>query len=169
MEEKEEPTPLQETPFKANIEKELYTTEVLSKNKIYTLSIIVIDEDIIKFILINKDENDFKFEKELNLEDFKNINKYFRQFDSLNEIGNESVCIIKEKNFEIINENNIEIIIKIKLLLRNDNIVNINVQKIKISDKEKINILYNKYDKLKINLEKNNENLLKLLNEKDKK
>ena len=169
MEEKTEPAPLQETPFKANIEKELYTTEVLSKNKIYTLSIIVIDEDIIKFILIKKDENDFKFEKELNLEDFNSINKYFRQFDSLNEIGNELVCIIKEKNFEIINENNIEIIIKIKLLSRYDNIVNISVQKIKISDKEKINILYNKYDKLKINLEKNNENLLKLLNEKDKK
>ena len=167
MEEKTEPAPLQETPFKANIEKELYTTEVLSKNKIYTLSIIVIDEVIIKFILINKDENYFKFEKELNLEDFKSINKYFKQFDSLNEIENELVSIIKEKNYEIKNENNNEMVIKLKVLARNDNIVNINVQKVKINEKDKINILYNKYEEFKLTTKQNNENLLKLLNEKD--
>ena len=161
----EAPFPL--TPISDNIEKELYNENILLNGKNLILNIFDKNGTKIKFILISKYENDFKFEKELNLEDFKSINKYFKQFDSLNEIENELVSIIKEKNYEIINENNDEMVIKLKVLARNDNIVNINVQKVKINEKDKINILYNKYEEFKLTTKQNNENLLKLLNEKD--
>ena len=166
----EAPQPIIITPLPINIEKELISIKLLFKNKKFDFNLTMVDENIIIFNLINKDENDYnKYQKEISFDKFKNMNKYFRQFDSLNEIVNDLISIINEKNIEIINDNKNEIVIQIKLLARNDNIININLNKIEINEKEKINILYNKYGQLKSIVDNNNTNILKLLEEKDKK
>ena len=85
------------------------------------------NEEIIKFILMSKDINTYeKYENELNLNYFKKLNKYFKMFDNINELENDLIAINKENNIEIANVSNNEIILQLRVLARNDNIVKLN-------------------------------------------
>ena len=163
----EPPTPKEVIPIKLK-KKNLFSTELLYNNKKYNFNLDSVNENIIQFQIEGEyKHNLIKYQNGMNFEEFKNLNKYFRQFDSINEIGDDLVCTIKENNIKIINENNNEIAINIKLLSRNDNIIEIYLQKIELNEKEKINILFTKYEELEKKFEINNKNFENILKEKE--
>ena len=64
-------------------------------------------------------------------------------FDKLNSLENDLIEIIKEKNIEIININSKEITILLKVLSHTDNLVNFQLEKIKLNETETMDILLN--------------------------
>jgi len=140
------------------IEKPLKTVEIniinteLFYNKIkFDFSINKINEDKLRFILLNKNSNIFieKYHAIYNLEQLKSINKYFKMFEKLNELQDDLLEIIKDNNIEIINVSKDEIIITLKVSLKNDNIIKLKLQKIAIDDRDKINFLLEEFKELK--------------------
>jgi hypothetical protein len=132
--------------------------QILFNKKKYYFIINQID-DKIQFIIINKDFNSYtEYKNELNCQDFIDINEYFRKFDNINQISKELIKIVEENNLEIVNEteNTIEIKLIIMPFLEN-NIIKINLTKVKNEEKEKekdkIDILYDVIKDIKINLE----------------
>ena len=124
----------------------------------YLCDLIMINEDIIKINISDKENKLNTYEKELNLSDFININKYFKIFDSLKELVEELINIIKDKKIEIENCKNNIIILKIHLITRNNNIAFINLPKVELKEKDKYNYLFDEISQLKkINKEKDNE------------
>ena len=77
------------------------------------------------------------------------MNKYFKMFDNIEELETDLISIIKDNNIEISNILENEIILQLKVLARNDNLVKINLQKVEINEKDKISILFEKYEELK--------------------
>ena len=111
----------------------------------YLLNINREKEDIIKFMITNKNSNNKeRYIKELRLEDLKN-NNYFHQFDNLNNIEKEIQNSIKNKDIAIEDESNKEIVLKLKLLGNDNNIIKIILK----NEEDDINILTNNYQELK--------------------
>jgi predicted RNase H-like nuclease (RuvC/YqgF family) len=139
-----------------------------------------INEDKLRFILLNKNNNIFieKYHGIYNLEQLKSINKYFKMFEMLNELQEDLLEIIKDNNIEIINVSKDEIIIILKVSLRNDNVIKLKLQKIRIDDRDKINFLLEEFKELKqsseikdkkiVELENNISIITKEMNEKNK-
>ena len=160
------PHPIMETPLPKNTEKNIINIDLSYNNKTYCLSINIINEEIIKFISKNKNFNEYeKYEKEFNLEDFKNMNKYFKMFDNINELEKDLIPLIKENNVEIFNITKNECKLSLKVFTRIDNIVLIDLKKVEINDKENIAILFNNFEELK----QKNEIKDKKINELEKK
>ena len=160
------PYPIMETPLPKNTEKNIINIDLSYNNKKYCLIINTINEETIKFISKNKNINENeKYEKEFNLEDFKNMNKYFKMFDNINELEKDLIPLIKENNVEIFNITKNEFKLSLKVLTRIDNIVLINLKKVEINDKENIAILFNNFEELK----QKNEIKDKKINELEKK
>jgi len=148
----EAPCIMFETP--ENEEKSIINKELVFKEMKFNFSINRINEDQIKFILLNKEIKDYKkYYNIFSLDNFKNMNKYFKMFDELSELENDLISIIKDNNIEIINVTKNEISINLKVLSRNDNIVTIKLKKAEIEEKDKINILFEKFEELKQNNE----------------
>ena len=120
-----------------------YKVELEFNQNNYELIISDINNDKIKFILLEKDNSCNKYEAIFNLEYFYLKNKYFKMFDKLNSLENDLIEIIKEKNIEIININSKEITIQLKVLSRTDNLVNFQLEKIKLNETETMDILLN--------------------------
>ena len=100
-----------------------------------------------KFVITNKSSNDKeRYVKELSLKDLKNNNNYFHQFDNLNNIEKEIEKCIKNKDIAIEDVSNKEIILKLKLLGNDNNIIKILLKK---EDDDIIMILTNNYQELK--------------------
>ena len=160
------PSPIIETEIPEYIEKNIINIE-LSFNKItYILNINRINEDKIKFILNRIDIKEvlYNYQNTYSLENLKSMNKYFKMFDTLNELENDLISIIKENNIEINNVSDNQILLQLKILARNDNIVTIILKKVEIDDKYKINFLFNKFEELKQNIEIKDEKINKLEN-----
>ena len=108
-------------------EDSLMIKEIMYKDIKYNLYINK-KNDKIKFSLLN----DFdKYEKEYILKDLHKINKYFKMFDNLENLVNDLIANISEykNDLQIINVNNQEFSINIKILAREDNIVKIVLKK----------------------------------------
>ena len=128
----------------------------------YKLSIILFSESI-KFILNNKTENDdqLKYEKNLTFEELNKISKWFKIFDTLDEVfidivklmENKQININKEENFaKLIFNINIEKIKEFEILLEKkelskDEIINILIKENK-ELKNRLNILEKRFDSL---------------------
>lgn len=104
----------------------------------YNLYSDELNYDKLKLVLIQNDNNYNKYEQQFNLDDFYKINKYFKMFDSLKNLENDLIEIIKDNNIEITNIDNNEINLKIKVLSRHDNLVNIKLKKNELNEKEKL-------------------------------
>ena len=140
----EAPTPLNDD---AIISKQLSL-----ENKFYNLEIIPTLEELIIKISPNEVENcDFIYEIKYKLNDLYSLNKYFRQFDTIDEVvkalkNNEK--IIKEKSnvktYDI-NYENSNLIFKINLYLMSGEIklLSIKMNLIKLNEKEIIDKLKN--------------------------
>jgi len=134
----------------------------------YQCDMSMVNGDKIKFIIFDKKNKFNKYEQKFSLSDFININKYFKMFDSLKELGDELIGIIKDKKIEIENCEYNNITLKIHLMIRNNNFAFINLPKVELNENEKYNYLFDEISKLKkINEEKDNEinTLKKKINE----
>ena len=143
----EAPTPLK--PLKESI---MITEKLSCENKEYKLEIIqTFDELIIKISPNNIEDCDLNYEIKYKLNDLYSLNKYFRQFDTIDEVvkalkNNEK--IIKEKSnvktYDI-NYENSNLIFKINLYLMSGDIqsLSIKMNPIKLNEKEIIDKLKN--------------------------
>ena len=175
-------------------EKNIYNEVILYNEINYIFNINKLNEDKLKFILLNKKTKDTKkYFSIYTLNDFKKLNKYFKMFDDLNELENDLINTIKENKIDIIKATENEISFNLKVLSRNDNNVIFKLKKAEIDEKDKINILSEKIEELEknneikdkklIELEKNNEikdkklielenkvtNILQIIEDKNKK
>ena len=155
-----------ETPTQKIINKKLFNKDVILNDSIFDFSINKIDDNKISFIVSNKDIGQYmEYKKELTLENFKNINKYFKMFETLDELVNDLISRIKENNIEIEKQSDNVISLKFKIVIRTDNIIIINLVKVEIKEKEKINILFDIYKEFKKNLDIKDDKIKQLENE----
>ena len=126
-----------------SIESELLTFSLdFNKNK-YDFSLIDIDNCKIKIVTnkINTEENNTsKYEVILELDNLKNINKYFKMFDDYDEFKNDFIELCK-KNIKINSIDNSEIVLTIDLMIKTNNILNITLKKVESNEKEIISTL----------------------------
>ena len=110
-------------------------------NNIFQLSIATIDKNIIRFDLkcINNKSN--QYIKEFNLNDFKELNKNFRIYDTLEEIEKDLIKYINTKKFEVIQLKEDEAILKLTIISSKDNIINFILPNKSIYYTNKISIL----------------------------
>ena len=150
-----------ETPNPKIISKKLFNKDIKLNDNLFDFSINKIDNNKISFFLSNKDISQcMEYKKELTLENLKNINKYFKMFETLDELRNDLISIIKENSLELQNQS--ENIISLKLLIRTDIIIPINLVKVEIKEKEKINILFGLYKEFNKNLDIKDEKIKQL-------
>ena len=118
-------------------------TQLEFNNNIYTFYLDKIGDLKLKFILVKNGRNCLKYENEYDLNDLHQKNKYFKMFDTLKDLQTDLIEIIKEKNICIKNINNKEIILQLKVISRKDNIINFQLSKVELNEKEKIDIIIN--------------------------
>ena len=109
----------------------------------YNISLIDINNDKIKIFLteqINGDEL-YKYEVILELDVLKTMNKYFKMFDNYEEFKKDFIELFKPTNIKIINVTDNEITLTIKLIIKSDNLFNITLNKIKMTEKEQLDFL----------------------------
>ena len=147
---------LYETPIPTEDEKIIINIKLLFKNNSFNLIIKKLKEDKICFIIPSKNSEEFKkYQIELTLEKLKEMNKFFKMFDTLDELEIELINIAKENGIQITEYTKNEIILNIKIFARNNNIVKIKLRKVEMNEKEKLEILNNKYNEINhINKEK---------------
>lgn len=94
------------------------------ENNIFQLSISTIDKNLIQFDLncINNKSNHYV--KKFNLNDFKELNKNFRIYNTLEEIEKDLIKYINSKKFEVIQIKEEEAILKLTIISAKDNIIN---------------------------------------------
>ena len=123
--------------------------------KNYKCEFLDIDKEAIKINIISPDNKE-KYENQLNFNDFKLLNKYFKMFDTLKELEDDLLRLKNSNRFEILNINEFNLNLCINVLTLDDNKVIIRLNKRELSDKEKLNKLL-----------KENEEIRKELNMKD--
>ena len=142
-----------ETPFLKISNKNVFNSDITLNDNHFDFNINKINDSQIAFIILNKDISNYtEYKKELTLEDFKNMNKYFKIFETIDELLNDLISIIKDNNIQIgiQSENIVSIKLKLKFFSRIEdiNIVSINLAKREIKEKEKINMLFEAYKKI---------------------
>jgi len=124
----------------------ILNTNLEFNNLSYNFSIFDINNHKIKLLikeLENDNENKIllilkKYETKLSFEDLKNRNKYFKMFDNYEETKNDFVELIKRNNFKIINIDEDELVLCVDLKTMTNNLMNVSLKKVIISDKEKV-------------------------------
>ena len=154
-----------EKPLKTK-EINIISTELLYDKIKFDFYINKINEDKLRFILLNKNNNLFveKYHSIYNLEQLKSINRYFKMFEMLNELQDDLLEIIKDNNIEIINVSKDEIIVSLKVSLKSDNIIKLKLQKIDIDERDKINFLFEEFKELKQNSQIKDKKIVELEN-----
>ena len=94
-------------------------------------------------------DNFTKYESLLSLEDFKGLNKYFKMFDTLEELEKDLVGLYNSNKIQIesISENNLKLCFNV-LTLENNRAI-IALDKAELSDKDKINKLFKENEEIK--------------------
>ena len=118
------------------------------KSIIYKCIFYEINNEKIKIYIISNDGID-KFEIIFNFEDFKKLNKYFKMFDSLKEFENDLIGLNNSNKIEIINISEKTLQLCITVLTLDNNQVIIELNKIELNDKEKINMLIRENEEIK--------------------
>ena len=70
-----------------------------------------------------------KYEVEINLDELKKQNKYFKMFDTYQEFKINFIDLCKADKINIVNLNENEIIISINLMVISDNLMNLTLKK----------------------------------------
>ena len=100
-------------------------------------------------IRINTISNDSKYENELNFIKFKELNKCFKMFDSLKELEDDLIELNKSGKIEILNVSEKKIDICINVLTLDNNKLIIELYKVELNDKDKINKLIKENEEIK--------------------
>ena len=141
--------------FEKTIEVNIIKNNIEYNNIIYSFYLNKIDDNKLKFVLIQDDKIDIKFENQFDLNYFHNKNKYFKMFDSLSDLEKDLSELIKNKNITIINiNNNKEVNLELKVFSRNDNLVNFQLNKVELNENEKIDNLIKDISNIKEEFQK---------------
>ena len=146
-------------------EEEKLTFCIEKDNEIFNCKLKEINNNSIKLILHpsnNKELNEY--EKELSLINLKNINKNFYIYEKIEEFEEDLINYINQKQLQIKEIKDNEIILQLKIIGARDNLVDIKLEKKEINEKDKINIIFKEIKKIEI---KNN-NLINELKEEIK-
>ena len=112
-------------------------------------------EELIIFVQENNDINAFYYQGSFSLEKLQNMNKFFRQFDSIDEIINMLKEIIEEKKISIKKINNdLAFALKIKKLGKGEEEINILLTKTNISNQKIIENLISHINDMKLEINK---------------
>jgi len=124
----------------------ILNTNLEFNNLTYNFSIFDINNHIFKLLikeLENDNENKIllirkKYETKLSFEDLKSRYQYFKIFDNYEETKNGFVDLIKKNSAKIINIDEDELVFCVDLKTMTNNLINLTLKKVIISDKEMI-------------------------------
>lgn len=114
----------------------------------YKCNFLDIDNVAIKINIISPDNKE-SYETELNFNDFKLLNKYFKMFDTLKELEDDLLRLNNSNRFKILNINEFNLSLCINVLTLDDNKAIIRLNKRELNDKEKINRLIKENEEIK--------------------
>ena len=123
-----------------------------------------INNEKIKINIISND-NAEKFEIILCFDDFKKLNRYFKMFDTLKELENDLIRLNNSNKIEIANISEKNLKICINALTLDNNKVIIELNKIELNDKDKINKLLKENEDIKKELKNKDIKISNLENE----
>lgn len=139
-------------------ENEIFLITFNLENERYNCDMYIINEKVIKFLIVDNNNKMNKYEKEYTLADFISINKYFKMFDDMEELSNELIEIIKEKKIKFVSCQDNNFILQININKRNNNIIQLNFPKVEVKLKDKFNLILIEISELKeSNKSKDNE------------
>ena len=145
-------------------EKNFLDFELSYNSKIYKGILSDVNNTKIKINILSFD-NFAKYESLLSLEDFKGLNKYFKMFDTLEELEKDLVGLYNSNKIQIdsLSENNLKICFNV-LTLENNRVI-IVLDKAELSDKDKINKLLKENEEIKSKLRMKDSKINQLENE----
>jgi len=129
---------------KPNAEDLIIKQDLEYHKKMFNIFLFDIGNDSIKILAKEKNDDIISYnnyEIVLQLEELKNLHKYFRMFDNFEEAKSYIIALCKVDSFEIeeIKENELILILDLKTI-KNDKMI-ISLNKIKIDEKEEISLL----------------------------
>ena len=132
-----------------NIEKIFLSFNLVFNNIIYQCSFCEINNENFRINVISGKD---KYETELSFIEFKNLNKYFKMFDTIKGLENDLKGLSDSKKIDISNifENRLDLCINVLTL--EDNKVIIQLNKAELDDKEKINLILKENEEIKKDL-----------------
>ena len=156
-----------DTPLKTNLQQSLINTELLFNKRKFYFSMVKLNENKVKFVVTTKDDNNnnIEFRNEYNFQTILSMNNYFKMFNNLTSLLNNLIVLIKQNNLEIKNYSDEVVILNIKVYSREENNFIIELKKVEISDKERINKLYKMFKDFKLNLEIKDKKIINLENQ----
>ena len=125
------------TPEMTSSETKIMESTLSYNSNKYTCSFYNINEEKIKIVLISKDYL-LKYQNEYNFTDFRKINKYFKMFDNIKELEADLIGLNNLQKIEISNISETIISLCINVLTIDNNKVIFQLNKIELSEKEKI-------------------------------
>ena len=156
-----------DTPSKIYNQQSLINIELLFNKRKFYFSMVQLNENKVKFIVTTKDDNNnnIEFRNEYNFQTILSMNNYFKMFNNLTSLLNNLIVLIKQNNLEIKNYSDEVVILNIKVYSREENNFIIELKKVEISDKERINKLYKMFKDFKLNLEIKDKKIINLENQ----
>ena len=157
--------PLEETPFPnedilIKEDKVLFNFSLEFNNDLYLCNLKHINESV-KFILLPSKLSFEKYEREFCLQDFYILNQNFKLYDNITNLENDLINNIRKNLIKIENVKEREIILKLDIFNKKTTPVELKINKINLSDKEKFNMIL-------AELEKKNNQILELKNKINK-
>ena len=119
----------------------IFSFNIEYNNINYHCSIIKLGEENYKFFVFNEKDKENGYEKELTLSNLKKMNKYFKMFDNSQEFENDLVILCKNKKIQILNKEKENLALCIDVLTIQNNKIIFDLNKVELSDKEKLKIL----------------------------
>ena len=115
----------------------------LNYNKMdYQCSLYNVNDSRLKFILKPHDNSLITYQNELDFSQFQELNRNFRIYENLKELGNDLISYIKQNQLIIDKQDNNLITLKLSLVAKKENIVIFNLNKKELPDKEKFKIIF---------------------------
>ena len=172
----EAPKPITSLGNNENNENNFLNFNLIFNNNTFQCLFYDINNENIKINIISENN---KYEIKLSFIEFKNINKYFKMFDTIKELENDLIGLSNSKKIEISNIHNKELDLCINVLTLDNNKVILHLKNVELNDKEKAKLILEKFEEIKkdlkikdskINkLEQENEEIKKDLKIKDSK
>jgi len=114
----------------------------------YNCNFVDINTEKIK-ITINSSDDFNKYEKIISFKDFRNLNKYFKMFDTLKELENDLEGLNNSQKIQISNVLDSNLNLCINVLTLDNNKVIISLNKCELSEKDKINKILKENEEIK--------------------
>lgn len=127
-------------------DKDIINASLPFNDETYALSLKILNNSSIKFILTSPKYNLLIFDNEFSLTNFQMLNRNFKIYENISEIGNDLISYINQKQIKIFEIKDDEVILKLELFSKKDNIVDISLKKKIIDEKQTIKSIIEELD-----------------------